>query len=120
MDAFVFPRLCAIPRMARFILQSRHVSCTLSCPIIDTLSRLPLCLSTKRFHEDDLIGRVYEYFLQIYAASGTKEDGEFYTPACIVKLIAEMIEPFDAERFEDRNIRSNAHRRQVRFPFAIF
>lgn len=46
------------------------------------------------FHEEDLIGRVYEYFLQAYAASGTKEDGEFYTPACIVKLIAELIEPY--------------------------
>ena len=48
----------------------------------------------KFFHEEDLIGRVYEYFLQAYAASGTKEDGEFYTPACIVKLIAELIEPY--------------------------
>ena len=47
-----------------------------------------------RFHEEDLIGRVYEYFLQVYAASGTKEDGEFYTPACVVKLIAELIEPY--------------------------
>ena len=47
-----------------------------------------------RFHEEDLIGRVYEYFLQVYAASGTKEDGEFYTPACVVQLIAEMIEPY--------------------------
>ena len=37
---------------------------------------------------------MYEYFLQVYAASGTKEDGEFYTPACIVQLIAEMIEPY--------------------------
>lgn len=47
-----------------------------------------------RFNEEDLIGRVYEYFLQIYAASGTKDDGEFYTPACVVNLIAEMIEPY--------------------------
>ncbi len=59
--------------------------------LIDSVNRI----DEKRFHEDDLIGRVYEYFLQIYAASGTKEDGEFYTPACIVKLIAELIEPFD-------------------------
>lgn len=48
----------------------------------------------KRFQEEDLIGRVYEYFLQAYAAAGTKEDGEFYTPSCVVKLIAEMIEPY--------------------------
>lgn len=59
--------------------------------LIDSVNRI----DEKRFHEEDLIGRVYEYFLQIYAASGTKEDGEFYTPACIVKLIAELIEPFD-------------------------
>lgn len=51
-------------------------------------------IDEKRFQEEDLIGRVYEYFLQAYAAAGTKEDGEFYTPACVVKLIAEMIEPF--------------------------
>lgn len=51
-------------------------------------------IDEKRFQEEDLIGRVYEYFLQAYAASGTKEEGEFYTPACVVRLIAEMIEPF--------------------------
>ena len=59
--------------------------------LIDSVNRI----DEKRFHEEDLTGRVYEYFLQIYAASGTKEDGEFYTPASIVKLIAEMIEPYD-------------------------
>lgn len=58
--------------------------------LIDSVNRI----DEKRFHEEDLIGRVYEYFLQIYAASGTKEDGEFYTPASIVKLIAEIIEPY--------------------------
>lgn len=51
-------------------------------------------ITEKRFQEEDLIGRVYEYFLQVYAAAGTKEDGEFYTPASLVKLIAEMIEPY--------------------------
>lgn len=51
-------------------------------------------IDEKRFQEEDLIGRVYEYFLQAYAAAGTKEEGEFYTPACVVRLIAEMIEPF--------------------------
>ncbi|HZJ69045.1 MAG TPA: N-6 DNA methylase [Candidatus Eisenbacteria bacterium] len=47
------------------------------------------------FQEEDLIGRVYEYFLQIYAASGTKDDGEFYTPVSVVKLLTELIEPYD-------------------------
>lgn len=59
--------------------------------LIDEINKI----DENRFQEDDLIGRVYEYFLQIYAASGTKEDGEFYTPSSVVKLIAELIEPFD-------------------------
>ena len=58
--------------------------------LIDNVNQI----DERRFQEEDLIGRVYEYFLQIYAASGTKDDGEFYTPACVVKLIAEMIEPY--------------------------
>lgn len=48
----------------------------------------------ERFEEEDLIGKVYEYFLQSYAVAAKKEDGEFYTPPCVVKLIAEMIEPY--------------------------
>ncbi|KJS11850.1 MAG: restriction endonuclease subunit M [Peptococcaceae bacterium BRH_c8a] len=58
--------------------------------LIDNINQI----DEKRFQDEDLIGRVYEYFLQIYAAAGTKEDGEFYTPACVVKLIAEIIEPY--------------------------
>lgn len=64
--------------------------------LIDEVNKI----SESRFHEKDLIGRVYEYFLQIYAASGTKEDGEFYTPACVVKLIAEIIEPFSGTVYD--------------------
>lgn len=64
--------------------------------LIDNVNQI----DEQRFQEQDLIGRVYEYFLQIYAASGTKEDGEFYTPACIVKLIAEMIEPYSGTVYD--------------------
>lgn len=58
--------------------------------LIDNVNKI----DAKQFKEEDLIGRVYEYFLRIYAASGTKEDGEFYTPSSAVKLIAELIEPY--------------------------
>lgn len=64
--------------------------------LIDEVNKI----DESRFHEEDLIGRVYEYFLQVYAASGTKEDGEFYTPACVVQLIAEMIEPYSGVVYE--------------------
>ena len=60
--------------------------------LIDEINKI----DEKRFHERDLIGRVYEYFLQVFAIdSGTSnEKGEFYTPASIVQLIAEIIEPY--------------------------
>nr|WP_285828080.1 N-6 DNA methylase [Bacteroides acidifaciens] len=41
-----------------------------------------------KLHRDELIGRVYEYFLQTFAINANKEDGEFYTPQSIVELIA--------------------------------
>ena len=64
--------------------------------LIDEVNKI----DEQRFHEDDLIGRVYEYFLQIYAAAGTKEDGEFYTPASVVQLIAELIEPYNGTVYD--------------------
>ena len=45
--------------------------------------------------ENDIIGRVYEYFLGKFALAEGKGKGEFYTPKSIVNLIAEMIEPYD-------------------------
>ncbi len=59
--------------------------------LIDEVNKI----SKERFQEEDLIGRVYEYFLQNYAASASKDDGEFYTPACVVQLISELIEPYN-------------------------
>ena len=49
--------------------------------------------------ENDIIGRVYEYFLSKFALAEGKGKGEFYTPKCIVNLIAEMLEPDDVDRF---------------------
>ena len=64
--------------------------------LIDAVNQI----SEERFHEEDLIGRVYEYFLRIFAAGSSKEDGEFYTPACIVQLIAELIEPYEGTVYD--------------------
>lgn len=44
--------------------------------------------------ENDIIGRVYEYFLGKFALAEGKGKGEFYTPKSILNLIAEMIEPY--------------------------
>ena len=50
--------------------------------------------------ENDIIGRIYEYFLSKFALAEGKGKGEFYTPKCIVNLIAEMIEPYDGILYE--------------------
>lgn len=58
-------------------------------------------ISHKIFGEEkDLIGHVYEYFLQEFAVNATKEDGEFYTPHDVVQLIASMIEPYDGTLYD--------------------
>lgn len=50
--------------------------------------------------ENDIVGRVYEYFLSKFALAEGKGKGEFYTPKSIVNLIAEMIEPFDGTLYD--------------------
>jgi type I restriction enzyme M protein len=42
----------------------------------------------------DAFGRIYEYFLGEFARTEGSKGGEFYTPASIVKLLTEVIEPF--------------------------
>ena len=49
---------------------------------------------------NDIIGRVYEYFLSKFAIKEGKGKGEFYTPKTIVNLIAEMIEPYEGKIYD--------------------
>jgi type I restriction enzyme M protein len=42
---------------------------------------------------DDLFGRIYEYFLNKFAMSGAQEGGEFFTPPSLVRTIVNFIEP---------------------------
>lgn len=41
----------------------------------------------------DLLGEVYEYFLEKFAAAEGKRGGEFYTPAGVVRVLVEMLQP---------------------------
>ena len=50
--------------------------------------------------ETDIVGRVYEYFLGNFAATEGKGGGEFYTPKCVVNLLAEMIEPYHGKIYD--------------------
>ena len=44
--------------------------------------------------EGDAFGKVYEYFLGNFAMAEGQRGGEFFTPTSLVKLIVEIIEPF--------------------------
>ena len=48
----------------------------------------------------DIVGRVYEYFLGKFALAEGKGKGEFYTPKSIVNLIAELIEPYSGKIYD--------------------
>ncbi|HEY4497396.1 MAG TPA: class I SAM-dependent DNA methyltransferase [Candidatus Paceibacterota bacterium] len=52
-------------------------------------------------HEKDMLGRVYEYFLGQFASSEGKRGGEFYSPRSLVKLIVEILEPYENARIFD-------------------
>ena len=51
-------------------------------------------IDTLQNEGQDIVGRVYEYFLSKFALKEGKGKGEFYTPKSIVNLIAELIEPY--------------------------
>ncbi len=57
-------------------------------------------IDTLKDRENDLIGRVYEYFLAKFAIAEGKGKGEYYTPKSIVNLIAEIIEPYKGKIYD--------------------
>ncbi|PAU89556.1 DNA methyltransferase [Pseudomonas sp. WN033] len=64
--------------------------------LIDSINNI----DTVEDNEQDVVGRVYEYFLGNFAATEGKGGGEFYTPKCVVNLIAEMIEPYQGKIYD--------------------
>lgn len=64
--------------------------------LIDSINNI----DTISDNEADLVGRVYEYFLGKFAATEGKGGGEFYTPKCVVNLLAEMIEPYQGKIYD--------------------
>jgi type I restriction enzyme M protein len=51
--------------------------------------------------EKDLLGRVYEYFLGQFASAEGKRGGEFYTPKSLVRLLVEVLSPYENTRVFD-------------------
>ena len=64
--------------------------------LLDTINNI----DTLKDESQDIVGRVYEYFLSKFAIAEGKGKGEFYTPKSIVNLIAEMIEPYKGKIYD--------------------
>ena len=57
-------------------------------------------IGTSEARSKDVLGRCYEYFIGKFANAEKKAGGEFYTPRSVVRLLAEMLEPFDGALYD--------------------
>lgn len=54
----------------------------------------------KEGQESDVLGRVYEYFLNNFASAEGKNGGQFYTPRTVVKLLVDLIQPYKGRLYD--------------------
>lgn len=66
--------------------------------VVDLISDITLVKKNEK--QSDILGRVYEYFLNQFASSEGKKGGEFYTPRSIVRTLVEMIEPYKGRIYD--------------------
>ena len=66
--------------------------------VVDLVSNIQV--GTKEARSTDVLGRVYEYFLEQFALAEGKKGGEFYTPRSVVRLLVEMIEPYNGRVYD--------------------
>lgn len=61
----------------------------------DTLGKLLRIFNNSKIDDvgGDIIGRIYEYFLNKFAKNIASDDGVFFTPKSLVKMIVNIIEP---------------------------
>ena len=48
----------------------------------------------------DVLGEVYEYFLEQFALAEGRKGGEFYTPRSVVRLLVGMLEPYQGRVYD--------------------
>ena len=75
---------------------SLGIDVTKLASLLDEINKI----DTLKDEANDLIGRVYEYFLSKFAIAEGKGKGEFYTPKSIVNLIAELIQPYEGKIYD--------------------
>jgi type I restriction enzyme M protein len=66
--------------------------------LVDQIASIDI--GSSQAHAMDVLGRVYEYFLGKFAAAEGKLGGEFFTPRSVVRLLVEMIEPYEGRVYD--------------------
>ena len=66
--------------------------------LIDQIASI--ALGSNQARSKDVLGRVYEYFLGKFAAAEGKLGGEFFTPRSVVRVLVEMIEPYEGRVYD--------------------
>lgn len=69
--------------------------------LLEDFNQQALDLRPSRLGKLDIIGNAYEYLIKNFAATAGKKAGEFYTPAEVSELIAELVEPEEEETICD-------------------
>jgi type I restriction enzyme M protein len=57
-------------------------------------------LGGKAARASDTLGRVYEYFLSMFASAEGKKGGQFYTPSSVVRVLVEMLAPYQGRVYD--------------------
>jgi type I restriction enzyme M protein len=57
-------------------------------------------IGTKEAQGKDILGQVFEYFLGEFALAEGRKGGQFYTPQSVVRLLVEMLEPYEGRVFD--------------------
>ena len=66
--------------------------------VIDLVSNIKLGGAEAR--ATDVLGTVYEYFLEQFAIAEGRKGGEFYTPRSVVRLLVEMLQPYQGRVYD--------------------
>ena len=69
--------------------------------LLEDFNNPKLDLRPSRTGNLDIIGNAYEYLIARFAAGAGKKAGEFYTPAEVSELLAEILDPRPGERICD-------------------
>lgn len=91
------------PKQLKGVLHKVFIKTNLESHILEGLVNI---FSRLKFNHDvdrerDVLGQVYEYFLGQFASAEGKRGGEFYTPRSIVRLLVEILSPYENARVFD-------------------